>query len=212
MNLKVNNILIKEFISAAEKFSDCPALEIKDISYSYKNLYCHSNKIANCILSRSSKHSSMVAVLAAKSFVAYSGILGALMASKAYVPLNPRFPLLRCLNMFLTSEADTLIVGNECIDYLKKLLAEINKSVIIILPDKFEVEDLKIKFPQHIFVSGNKLTFEENINIKTHPGSIAYLLFTSGSTGQPKGVPVSNGNVTSYLNYILKKYDYYNIK
>jgi amino acid adenylation domain-containing protein len=192
---KTNNILIKEFISAAERFSDCPALEIKDISYSYEELYIFSNKIASCILSRSTENNSMVAVLAAKSFVAYSGILGALMASKAYVPLNPRFPLLRCLNMFLTSEADTII-------------AEINKSVIVILPDTFEAEDLKIKFPQHIFISGNELTFEENINVKTYPESIAYLLFTSGSTGQPKGVPVSNGNVTSYLNYILKKYDF----
>ena len=205
---KTNNILIKEFISAAERFSDCPALEIKDISYSYKDLYFNSNKIASCILSRSTENNSMVAVLAGKSFVAYSGILGALLASKAYVPLNPRFPLLRCLNMFLTSEADTIIVGNECIDYLEKLLAEINKCVIVILPDTIEIEDLEIKFPQHIFISGNKLTFKENINIKTYPESIAYLLFTSGSTGQPKGVPVSNGNVTSYLNYILKKYDF----
>jgi acyl-CoA synthetase (AMP-forming)/AMP-acid ligase II len=143
---KTNKILIKEFISAAERFSDCPALEIKDISYSYYDLYYNSNKIASCISLRSSEHNTMVAVLAGKSFVAYSGILGALMASKAYVPLNPRFPLLRCLNMFLTSEADTLIVGNECIDYLNKLLQEINKSVIVILPDKTEVEDLKIKY------------------------------------------------------------------
>ena len=206
---KTNNILIKEFISAADKFSDCPALEIKDISYSYNDLYYNSNKIANYILSRSSKHNSMVAVLSDKSFVAYSGILGALIASKAHVPLNPRFPLFRCKGMFEKSEADTIIVGNECIDYFEKLLAEINKSVIVILPDTTEVEDLKIKFPQHIFISGDELTFEENINIKTYPESIAYLLFTSGSTGQPKGVPVSNNNVTSYLNYITSKYDFF---
>jgi non-ribosomal peptide synthetase component F len=36
----------------------------------------------------------------------------------------------------------------------------------------------------------------------------AYLLFTSGTTGKPKGVPVSHGNLASYLNFMLKTYDF----
>ncbi|MCK5179355.1 MAG: AMP-binding protein, partial [Candidatus Omnitrophica bacterium] len=36
---------------------------------------------------------------------------------------------------------------------------------------------------------------------------IAYLLFTSGSTGEPKGVPVSHQNVRSYVEFLTKRYD-----
>jgi amino acid adenylation domain-containing protein len=40
------------------------------------------------------------------------------------------------------------------------------------------------------------------------PQNPAYLLFTSGTTGKPKGVPVSNRNVAGYLDFMLKTYDF----
>jgi amino acid adenylation domain-containing protein len=44
--------------------------------------------------------------------------------------------------------------------------------------------------------------------VKGVRSSLAYLLFTSGTTGQPKGVPVSHGNLAAYLDFMLKAYDF----
>jgi len=43
------------------------------------------------------------------------------------------------------------------------------------------------------------LECSDNPGIVTHPGNLAYVLYTSGSTGVPKGVQVTHGNVTRLL-------------
>jgi len=199
--------LINRFGISAKIFSNKPALEVNGKSFYYSELDEISNKIANCIIENSEKEIKMAAVLGQKSFVTYAAVLGILKASKAYVPLNPRFPVARTLKMIQLSGVDTIIVSHESLDYLKEVLLALQKPLKIIIPDIENADELILSFPECKFLYKSNIEKSNNPIIISTPEDIAYLLFTSGSTGEPKAVAVSNSNVIAYLDFISENYN-----
>lgn len=203
--------LIRGFLESAEKFSGRPALVVDSKSLSYASLRGMVCKIAAAIhaLQRDQKPFPLVGVFAHRSETAYASVLGSLAAGKGYVPLNPKFPLERTLQMLSLSGCTTLIVGRECFHQLPALLKAADRPLNIILPDTASLKEPPSQNPHHRFLFGNQLPGEEAVSFEENPSttSLAYLLFTSGSTGVPKGVPVSQGNVRSYVDYICERYN-----
>jgi amino acid adenylation domain-containing protein len=202
--------LIDGFVKSVNRFPSREALVVDGERLSYIALQGLAAKIASAILRHQHDASSLVALLAHRSKTAYAGILGILGAGKGYVPLNPKFPIERTRRMLDLSGCGMLIVGRtEGFQHLPKLLIEVNRPLTVILPDLIDVSWLSSDFPQHRFVpskemvDGNELPFHPEVS----PTGIAYLLFTSGSTGQPKGVPIAQSNVRSYLQYVCDRYD-----
>jgi amino acid adenylation domain-containing protein len=102
-----------------------------------------------------------------------------------------------------------LVVGKECLSEVMPLLNR-DQKLTLIFPDvsKSSLAELESTFLQHLFVSSDDL--EANKMIPTTctagPDDLAYLMFTSGSTGAPKGVPISHQNATSYVSYMMRRY------
>jgi amino acid adenylation domain-containing protein len=201
--------LIDGFVDSADRFPSRDALVVDGECLSYLALKGLAGKIASAILQHEHDTYPLVALLAQRSKTAYASILGILGAGKGYVPLNPKFPVERTRRMLDLSGCGTLIVGTEGFQHLPKLLLGANRPLIVILPDLIDASGLSSDFPQHRFVSSkemaglNKFPFCTEIS----PTDVAYLLFTSGSTGQPKGVPIAQSNVRSYLEYVCDRYE-----
>jgi amino acid adenylation domain-containing protein len=201
--------LIDEFVDSADRFPSRDALVVDGECLSYLALKGLAGKIASAILQYAHDTYPLVALLAHRSKTAYASILGILGAGKGYVPLNPKFPVERTRRMLDLSGCSTLIVGTEGFQHLPKLLIEVNRPLTLILPDLIEASGLSSDFPQHRFVPSKKMADGDKFpsHPEVSPTDIAYLLFTSGSTGQPKGVPIAQSNVRSYLKYICDRYD-----
>jgi amino acid adenylation domain-containing protein len=201
--------LIDGFVESADRFPSREALVVDGECVSYLALRGLAGKIASAILQHEDDAFPLVALLAHRSKTAYAGILGILGAGKGYVPLNPKFPIERTRRMLDLSRCGMLIAGTEGFQQLPKLLIEANRPLTVILPDLIDASGLSSDFPQHRFVSSKEMADGDKCSLRpeVNSSSIAYLLFTSGSTGQPKGVPIAQSNVRSYLRYICNRYD-----
>ena len=200
--------LIDGFCVSAERFPNRPALEVAARAFTYRELDKHAAAVASAILRETPD--VLVALLAYRSPAAYIGVLGILGAGKGYVPLNPNFPALRTRTMLELSGCGTVVAGPEARDALDELLTDSGVALNVICVDFDGTdEDLKQRHSRHRFIipKSTEAGIDRDIVGAITPQSTAYLLFTSGSTGVPKGVPVSHSNVAAYLNYVNGRYE-----
>jgi amino acid adenylation domain-containing protein len=109
--------------------------------------------------------------------------------------------------MFERSGCQSIIVDNKSMPQLGTLLEGAQQPVLVILPETAEVNEYRKRWPNHTFLGFPDLAEGSSWRMPLiDPDAIAYLLFTSGSTGIPKGVMVAHRNVTAYVAYIADRY------
>src|SRR5262245_55923500 len=201
--------LASGFFRSAERFADRPALVVGSQRLTYRELAGEAATLASTIRRYASDAHPLAAILASRSVTAYAGILGILASGKGYVPLNPAFPVERTRKMLALAGTSLLVVDAEGLALLPKLLPNIDSALTVVAPELADSGDLRSALPRHHFVGFGQLANRVDFPLApyTDPGAVAYLLFTSGTTGEPKGVPISNTNVRAYLEYIGAQYD-----
>ena len=129
--------------------------------------------------------SKVIPILCDRSVKTFVSIVSLIMAGKAFCPISEKLPTFR----------------------IKKLIKRINSDLIINNSNiKISgVKNYKIKMKKRTNKIKN-LSFSENLN----DNNIAYVLFTSGSTGEPKGVKLSYENLLNTLTWSRKHLNWKN--
>ncbi|HYK11352.1 MAG TPA: amino acid adenylation domain-containing protein [Gemmatimonadales bacterium] len=198
--------LLQRFVrDQAEKRPDAPAVRLGEVALTYGELELASNRLANLLVAAGCKRGCRVGLLIPKSPNAVVAMLGVLKAGAIYVPLDPASPVAR-LNKILEQCDDRwlLAAGDQGVhvDLLAAELPSLRAKTLqvgwlgdgpapAVAPLMFDAGDLD-------------RAGDSRIPARTSPGDPAHILFTSGSTGIPKGVVITHANVWHFVRWAVQ--------
>jgi len=183
--------ILDRFVEHSTRFQDDPAVCMNDRSYSYGELSSFCSAICALLRAHGIRKGDRVGVFTENAIYTYASLLAIWGCGACYVPLNPENPVDR--NLAIIGDAGiTLLLYTEQEEKARALsrtsggeCRPVNNRVTL-APSKLEPIDQV-------------------------PGDLCYLLFTSGTTGKPKGVPIYHRNLSAFLDMMLEsgRYDFH---
>jgi amino acid adenylation domain-containing protein len=170
------------FERAAERSPDRIAAAGAGASLSYEQLNASANRIAHLLREAGVGRGTRVGLCLEREPALLEALLGILKAGGAYVPLNYEHPPARIAHQLTESEVRVLVTQEGLLGRLPAFEGEI----VCLGTDRARLAAADPTDPEH--VSG--------------PGDEAYVMYTSGSTGVPKGVAVTHANLANYATHI----------
>ncbi len=200
--------LAARFADSAGRHPDRTALEIDGRAWTYARLYQMASNLAGLLEETvGGADPPLTAILGHRSELAFSGIVAALLRGHGYVPLNPSFPAERSARMLERSGCRAVVVDDSGVPLLDGVLANVTRPLVLVVPATAPVEALATRWPRHRFTVANLDATRAVVSPRSlSPDALAYLLFTSGSTGEPKGVMVSQANVAHFVDAMVERY------
>ena len=153
---------------------------------SYQELNRQANLLAHHLRAQGVGPESLVALLAERGIPFLVAILAIFKAGGAYVPLDPHHPPARLCRVLERSGCALVLTTAACDAALEHALEDLPREArprCIVLEDVSQASDRD----------------EENPPPASTPENLAYVMYTSGSTGQPKGAMVEGRGMLNHL-------------
>lgn len=164
---------IKKISESIKNYGDHNAFYINETFYTYKDFALEISKIRIVINKIVGDSEKWIGLVTNDDIETYAAIIALWLEGKAYVPINPSTPLDRNIQILHSTETNYIIDTSESSIYKES----------------------------HNIISPRIL---ENVQIDLEPKrfageQLAYILFTSGTTGEAKGVPITFNNVNGLV-------------
>ena len=155
---------------------------------SYEELNQRANQLGHYLREQGVGPEVVVGLCLERSVEMVVGLLGVLKAGGAYLPLDPAYPRQRLEYMLADAQVGLVLTQGRLVDQLP-----VHWGQTIALDDDWPT------------IAAESA---ENPEAITSAENLAYVMYTSGSTGQPKGVMITQGGLLNYLQYATATYPF----
>jgi amino acid adenylation domain-containing protein len=195
-------LLHQRLTVTAEHHPDRLAVVDGERTLTYAQLECRSNQVAHVLQDAGVGPGCRVGLYLDKSADAVTAIHGVLKAGAAYVPLDPLSPTARlalilddCAVTCLVSSSDKTSSWGELIR-----VAAPPQALFVIDGDPSD-PDPRAGLPPVFTRAAMDAASTSPPRARNGPDDLAYILYTSGSTGNPKGVMLSHTNALAFVDW-----------
>ncbi|MGB0866044.1 MAG: AMP-binding protein, partial [Granulosicoccaceae bacterium] len=159
----------------------------ESVELSYSELRDYAGRIAEQLVQMGLSREQTVGLCLDRSHHAIAAMLGSWLADGAFVPLDPEYPDERLRYMVEDAQVQIIISSEKYADLFT------HSGTDILLLDQNSPFSLPEANPDALHCPA--------------PEQLAYIMYTSGSTGMPKGVPIEHGALLNYCNADAEVYE-----
>jgi len=179
---EVEQSIPDRFEQMVRRYPERIAVKTKNYTLTYAELNRMANRVARAILARRGEGGEPIALLLEHDAPMVAAILGTFKAGKIFVPLDPSYPQAGLNYLFEDSQAALIVTDNKNLLVAEGLARSVRQLI--------NIDELDSSLS------------DENIGLPLSPDTLAYILYTSGSTAQAKGVLQNHRNTLhTIMNY-----------
>jgi amino acid adenylation domain-containing protein len=150
--------------------------------WTYRELNARANRLGRALLARGLRREGVVAVVTERNLDWMAAVIAVFKAGGVYLPIEPHFPADRIATTLSRAECKLALTEAGSTTTLEAALDALSGVQLLFVDAAYEEDHA-----------------EDDLGIDVGPNQLAYIYFTSGSTGEPKGAMCEHAGMLNHL-------------